>query len=81
MLASYQLSNKFPIFDSFKELNSPYNPRKSETGYFQMIGHSSEQFELGIFESQLQATLLTLETVKSNKNKIKNETTQLSVLL
>lgn len=42
MLASYKLSNKFLRFDSFKEMNSPYNIRKFEPGSFQMRRQSSE---------------------------------------
>lgn len=42
MLASYKLSNKLLRFDSFKEMNSPYNIRKFEPGPFQMGRQSSE---------------------------------------
>lgn len=42
MLASYKLSNTFLKFDSFKEMNSPYNIRKFEPGSFQMGKQSSE---------------------------------------
>lgn len=42
ILASYKLSNKFLRFDSFKEINSPYNIRKFEPGSFQTRRQSSE---------------------------------------
>lgn len=42
ILASYKLSNKLLRFDSFKEMNSPYNIKKFEPGSFQMGRQSSE---------------------------------------